>query len=160
MQYEVDEKGQLKLPKKVERWFCIIIWSLLLILVIRGIVFHTSLSKYGKTTKGVVIEIDIGGKVVVVSVVVGGEDHVGKTVTVKVADVTCLTALGQHFAAMGVAPGVFDDVKVGMLVIIVAVGDEQIHIAIVVDIKAPDPLQNAFFRNIQILSGVSKGALG
>ena len=62
MKYEVDEKGQLKLPKKVERWFCIIIWSLLLILVIRGIVFHTSLSKYGKTTKGVVIEIDIGGK--------------------------------------------------------------------------------------------------
>ena len=55
MKYEVDEKGQLKLPKKVERWFCIIMWSLLLILVIRGIVFHTSLSKYGKTTKGVVI---------------------------------------------------------------------------------------------------------
>lgn len=62
MKYEVDEKEQLKLLEKVGRWVSIIMWSLLLILVIEGIVFHTSLSKYGKITKGVVIEIDIGGK--------------------------------------------------------------------------------------------------
>jgi hypothetical protein len=62
MKYEVDEKGQLKLLEKVGRWVSIIMWSLLLILVIEGIVFNTSLSKYGKITKGVVIEIDIGGK--------------------------------------------------------------------------------------------------
>jgi len=52
----------MKLTKKQDRWLSIVIWSLLIVIVIRGIVFNTSLSKYGKTTKGVVVEIDRAGK--------------------------------------------------------------------------------------------------
>lgn len=45
-----------------EKCLGIVIWSFLLILVIWGIYYNSSLSKNGKTTEGIVIEIEKAGK--------------------------------------------------------------------------------------------------
>ena len=58
MKYEVDERGRLILTPKQNKCILVVLCSILLFLVIYGIDFHTSLSQYGKTTKGVVIRVE------------------------------------------------------------------------------------------------------
>lgn len=69
MQYKVKKKREMNLTEQqkkhlsiVEKWLGIVIWSFLLIIVIWGINYNSSLSKNGKTTVGVVIEIEKAGK--------------------------------------------------------------------------------------------------
>lgn len=57
MKYKVDEKGRLKLPKRVERFVIIVLCLICLFVAIYSICFNISLYKHAKITNAVVIEI-------------------------------------------------------------------------------------------------------
>ena len=94
-----------------------------------------------------------------VAVVGHGDDEVVIAVPVQIRHRGRLCADGVDLLALRLSGRIADEVELRMFVEAVAVGHRNVHIAVVVDVEAPDALKAALAGDVQVLTAVFKASL-